>query len=60
MKLTKDINTVRSVLRKAGLDSRLMEFLTANKRTEENFKALYTDKGLAEILDIHKSLVRYD
>jgi len=58
VKLTKDVNTVRSVLRKAGLDSRLMEFLTANKRTDENFKALYTDKGLADLLDIHKSLER--
>nr|XP_027228030.1 basic leucine zipper and W2 domain-containing protein 1-like isoform X1 [Penaeus vannamei] len=52
----KDISTVRSLLRKAGLDSRLMEFLQANKRTDENFKNLFQEKGLAEILDIHRSL----
>ncbi|XP_042232365.1 basic leucine zipper and W2 domain-containing protein 1-like [Homarus americanus] len=54
----KDINTVRSLLRKAGLDSRLMEFLQANKRTDENFKNLFQQKGLEEILGIYRSLER--
>ncbi|XP_045620155.1 eIF5-mimic protein 2 isoform X1 [Procambarus clarkii] len=52
----KDLNTVRSLLRKAGLDSRLMEFLQANKRTDENFKNLFQQKGLEEILGIYKNL----
>ncbi|XP_068207163.1 protein krasavietz isoform X2 [Palaemon carinicauda] len=52
----KDIGMVRTLLRKAGLDSRLMEFLQVNKRTDENFKNLFKEKGLEEILGIHKSL----
>ncbi|KAG0714143.1 Protein krasavietz [Chionoecetes opilio] len=52
----RDVSTVRSLLRKAGLDSRLMEFLQANKRTDENFKNLFQQKGLAEILGIHRNL----
>lgn len=52
----KDISVVRSILRKAGLDSRLMEFLQANKRTDENFKNLFKEKGLEEILGIYKNL----
>ena len=33
----KQLTVVRQVLRKSGLDSRLMEFLPANKRTEDHF-----------------------
>jgi len=56
VKYLKDIQAGRTLLRKAGLDTRLMEFLVANKRTEENFKALFTEKGLAEIVNLQKSM----
>ena len=55
----KDIQQVRILLRKAGLETRLMEFLPANKRTDENFKNLFQDKGLSEIVNIQKSLVSF-
>lgn len=53
----KDIAMVRTLLRKSGLDAKLMEFLPANKRTDENFKNLFKDKGLGEIVNIQKLLV---
>lgn len=56
VKYLKDIQACRTLLRKAGLDTRLMEFLVANKRTEENFRALFTEKGLAEIVNLQKSM----
>ncbi|KAB7494942.1 Protein krasavietz [Armadillidium nasatum] len=52
----KDIAMVRTLLRKSGLDTKLMEFLPANKRTDENFKKLFDAKGLGEIVNIQKSL----
>ncbi|MCL4138095.1 UNVERIFIED_CONTAM: hypothetical protein GTU68_053237, partial [Idotea baltica] len=55
-KTLRDITMVRTLLRKSGLDAKLMEFLPANKRTDENFKNLFKDKGLGEIVNIHKSL----
>ena len=58
VKNLKDINACLTLLRKAGLDTRLMEFLVANKRTEENFRALFTEKGLAEIVNLQKNMVR--
>jgi len=56
VKNLKDINACRTLLRKAGLDTRLMEFLVANKRTDENFRALFTEKGLAEIVNLQKNM----
>lgn len=52
----KDIAQVRTLLRKAGLESRIMEFLPANKRTPEYFNNLFQEKGLGEIVSIQKSL----
>ncbi|XP_076046724.1 basic leucine zipper and W2 domain-containing protein kra isoform X2 [Oratosquilla oratoria] len=56
MKVLKDMTAVRTLLRKSGLDMRLMEFLPANKRTDENFKNLFSGKGLSELVNIQKSL----
>ena len=52
----KDMAQVRILLRKAGLDSRIMEFLPANKRTPEYFSNLFQEKGLGEIVTMQKSL----
>lgn len=51
----KDMNQVRTLLRKAGLDKRIMEFLPANKRTPEYFSNLFQEKGLEEIVSLQLS-----
>lgn len=38
--------------------SRLMEFFPTNKRTEENLKTVFDEKGLADIVKLHKAQVR--
>ncbi|KAL5274528.1 BZW2 family protein [Megaselia abdita] len=42
-------------LKKGGLESKLMEFFPLNKRTEENFRQVFLDKGLTEIVKLHKA-----
>lgn len=37
-----------------------MEFFPPNKRTEEHFKAVFDEKGLADIVKLHKAQVRKD
>lgn len=32
-----------------------MEFVPLNKRTEENFRAVFEEKGLADIVKLHKA-----
>lgn len=32
-----------------------MEFFPLNKRTEENFRQVFLDKGLTEIVKLHKA-----
>lgn len=34
---------------------RLMEFVPPNKRTEEHFKSLFSERGLADIVRLHKA-----
>lgn len=34
---------------------RLMEFFPLNKRTEENFRQVFLEKGLTEIVKLHKA-----
>uniref|UniRef100_A0A2P2HW28 Basic leucine zipper and W2 domain-containing protein 1-like n=1 Tax=Hirondellea gigas TaxID=1518452 RepID=A0A2P2HW28_9CRUS len=52
----KDVNQMRSLLRKSGLDNRMMEFLPANKRTPEYFSNLFHEKDLSEIVNLQRSL----
>lgn len=35
--------------------SRLMEFFPPNKRTEEYLKSVFVEKGLTEIVKLHKA-----
>ena len=36
---------------------RLMEFFPPNKRTEEHFKSVFDEKGLTDIVKLHKAQV---
>ncbi|GAB6019389.1 Basic leucine zipper and W2 domain-containing protein 1 [Chamberlinius hualienensis] len=50
----KDTNSVAAALRKAGLDSRLMEFFPVNKRSTETFEKTFTERGLGHIVVFQK------
>lgn len=42
-----------TVLRKGGLDNRLLDFLPINKRSEEHLKSVFIEKDLADIFKLH-------
>jgi len=46
----RDMNNVSTVLRKSGIENRLMEFFPINKRTPEIFEKTFQEKGLGQIV----------
>lgn len=57
-KLEKGLASLMSALKRGGIEGRLMEYVPLNKRTEENFRAAFEDKGLADIVKLHKAQVK--
>lgn len=55
LKQERGIPALITALKKGSLESRLMEFLPLNKRTEENFNKTFTDRGLEDIVKLHKA-----
>ena len=55
LKQERGIPALITALKKGSLESRLMEFLPLNKRTEENFNKTFTDRGLEDIVRLHKA-----
>ncbi|XP_034234845.1 protein krasavietz [Thrips palmi] len=51
----KGLSSLVTALKKGGLEGKLMEFFPTNKRTEEHFKAVFEEKGLADIVKLHKA-----
>ncbi|CAG0889444.1 unnamed protein product [Darwinula stevensoni] len=51
----KDVGAIKANLKRAGLDNRLLEFFPVNKRSQENFHALFKEKGLLEIVEFQRS-----
>lgn len=51
----RDPTTLWAVLRKAGLDSRLMEFFPVSKRSPENFTATFKAHDISQLLDYQKA-----
>ncbi|XP_077563548.1 basic leucine zipper and W2 domain-containing protein kra [Haemaphysalis longicornis] len=51
----RDPTTLWGVLRKAGLDSRLMEFFPVSKRSPENFTATFKAHDISQLLDYQKA-----
>ncbi|GFV66321.1 basic leucine zipper and W2 domain-containing protein 2 [Trichonephila clavipes] len=51
----KDSGTVWASLRKAGLDSRLMDFFPISKRNVENLNSTFKSNGLSQLLDYLKA-----
>ncbi|XP_049763634.1 protein krasavietz [Schistocerca cancellata] len=54
-KQEKGLSSLMAALKKGGIESRLMEFVPQNKRTEENFRAVFEEKGLVDIVKLHKA-----
>jgi len=54
-KQEKGASSLIAALRKTGIDSSLLEFFPVSKRTEENFKLVFEENGLVEILDHRKA-----
>lgn len=55
LKQERGIPALITALKKGSLEARLMEFLPLNKRTEENFKKTFADRGLEDIVKLHKA-----
>lgn len=51
----KDASTVWTTLRKALLDSKLLDFMPKPKRSQENFSQTMLDYGLGQLLDYQKA-----
>ncbi|CAD7092026.1 unnamed protein product [Hermetia illucens] len=51
----KGMSSLVQALKRGGLESRLMDFFPPNKRTEEYLKSVFLDKGLTEIVKLHKA-----
>jgi len=54
-KQEKGARSLTTALKKAGIDSSLPEFFPPNKRTEDNFKLVFEEKGLMEVLRYQKA-----
>lgn len=57
-KKEKGLASLMTALKRGGIESRLMEFVPLNKRTEEHFRATFEEKGLADIVKLHKAQVK--
>lgn len=55
LKQERGIPALITALKKGSLESRLMEFLPLNKRTDENLKKIFDDRGLEDIVKLHKA-----
>jgi len=51
----KGLSSLVTALKRGGLEGKLMEFFPPNKRTEEHFKSVFDEKGLADIVKLHKA-----
>ncbi|GLH01790.1 hypothetical protein R5R35_002839 [Gryllus longicercus] len=50
----KGLATLVTALKKGGIESRLLEFVPTSKRTEEHFRLVFEEKGLSDIVKLHK------
>lgn len=55
LKQERGIPSLITALKKGALEGRLMEFLPLNKRTEEIFKKTFSERGLDDIVKLHKN-----
>lgn len=55
LKQERGIPALITSLKKGQLENRLMEFFPLNKRTDENFIKTFTDRGLEDVIKLHKA-----
>ncbi|KAJ1525763.1 hypothetical protein ONE63_008968 [Megalurothrips usitatus] len=51
----KGLSSLVTALKRGGLEGKLMDFFPPNKRTEEHFKSVFEEKGLPDIVKLHKA-----
>ena len=54
-KQEKGMSPLIQALKKGGVEGRLLEFCPINKRTEEYFRSVFMEKGLSDIVKLHKA-----
>lgn len=54
-KQEKGLSSLTQALKKGSLETRLMEFFPNNKRNEDYLKSVFMEKGLTEIVKLHKN-----
>nr|CAD7265101.1 unnamed protein product [Timema shepardi] len=57
-KMEKGLASMMTALKKSGIEGRLMEFVPLNKRTEDNFRSAFEERGLVDIVKLHKAQVK--
>lgn len=55
LKQERGIPALITALKKGSLESRLMEFLPLNRRSEEHLKNTFNERGLEDIVKLHKA-----
>lgn len=54
-KQEKGVSSLVQALKKGGVEGRLMDYCPINKRTDEYFRSVFMDKGLSDIVKLHKA-----
>lgn len=55
LKQERGVPALITALKKGQLENRLMDFFPLNKRTDENFAKTFTERGLEDIIKLHKA-----
>lgn len=55
LKQEKGVPALITYLKKGSLENRLMEFFPLNKRSDENFAKTFSERGLDDIIKLHKA-----
>lgn len=59
-KQEKGLSSLVQALKKGNIESKLMEFFPPKKQTEEHLRAAFIDRGLAEVVKLHKAQASYE
>jgi hypothetical protein len=55
IKQEKGLSSLTQALKKGSLETKLMDFFPMNKRNEDYLKSVFIEKGLTEIVKLHKN-----
>jgi len=60
MKQEKGFASMVQLIKKGNIENRLMEFFPTKKQTEEYFKSVFVEKGLSEMVKLHKAQASHE